>query len=75
MTEITEHHEETPDQYESAIEQLYRLLVMACEHRGSIASKNEMMNWLLKAADEKHRQGDYGAERILERLAGRTLDE
>lgn len=62
-----------PEQLEAALDHLFRLLCFAVENPGAIAPA-EMGNWLRMAADERDRQGDYGAARMLDALAAQADD-
>lgn len=60
---------ETPDQYEAAIDALYRLLVLSVETPGALGGPDELRNWLRSTAGVREDNGDFGAARILDRLA------
>lgn len=63
-----------PDQLEAALDQVFRLLRMSVETPGSIPQA-ELGDWLRMAADERDRQGDFGAARMLDALAAQADDD
>ncbi|RMC30204.1 hypothetical protein [Paracoccus alkanivorans] len=60
---------EASDQFEAAIEALHGLLVMAVETPGAISGRAELRDWLHLSAGNRENNGDFGAARILDRLA------
>lgn len=63
-----------PEQIETALDQVFRLLCLSVEAPGSIP-QDELGSWLRMAADERDRQGDFGAARMLDALAAQADDE
>ncbi|WP_313349819.1 hypothetical protein [Paracoccus sp. (in: a-proteobacteria)] len=62
MTEDTEH--EDVEQVTAAARAVLGLLRWQVENPGAVEMK-ALPFLLLEAAEERHRQGDYGAERLL----------
>lgn len=62
-----------PDQLEAALDHLFRLLRFSVENPGVIAV-HELGDWLRMAADEREKQGDFGAAAMLDSLAAQADD-
>lgn len=62
---------EDAHQYEAAAEHLLRLLYGAVSHPGTFTLE-DLPDWLRMAADERDRQGDFGAARLLDEWANRV---
>ncbi|MDP0925697.1 hypothetical protein Q0601_00785 [Paracoccus onubensis] len=59
---------ETSDQYEAAIRVILDMLKLQTETPAAI-SKDDLPEMVRVAADERERQGDYGAARMLDEYA------
>lgn len=64
---------ETSDQYDAAVQHLLGLMVMLAEKPGAI-DLAELPDWLLMAGNERERQGDFGAARLLDRWSDQLRD-
>ncbi|WP_323008966.1 hypothetical protein [Paracoccus sp. (in: a-proteobacteria)] len=65
---------EDTDQYEAAVDHLLGLMVMLHEKPAAF-DREELPNWLLLLANERERQGDFGAARLLDAWAERLAEK
>lgn len=66
--DIIDHEPSPIEQWQATVRTIMGLLVLQTEKPGT-TSLEELPDWLRLAADERDRQGDYGAARLLDQWA------